>query len=70
MLNLLRFFQNFSCEYWILFQNMHIKALITHPAPLILIHCKSANTHGRGSAVTGPWEMQTFRTSLETVTVV
>lgn len=48
---------------------MHVKALITHPAPLILIHCKSANTHGRGSAVTGPWEMPTFRTSLETVTV-
>lgn len=33
---------------WILFQNMHIKVLITHPAPLILIHCNSANTHGRG----------------------
>lgn len=33
---------------WILFRNMHIKVLITHPAPLILIHCNSANTHGRG----------------------
>lgn len=42
---------------------MHVKVLITHPAPLILIRCNSATTHGRGYTVTGPWEMQGFCSS-------
>lgn len=67
MLNLPYFYKTLAVDpiskhaYW---------SLNHPPAPLILIHSNSANTHRRGFAVTGPQETQGFYTSSETASVL